>query len=137
AGEVTVSLKAQLTEDEVQVSVTNVNSLESDKTKAAIAAEKVTTAPVSSTITVANNVGIADTVTLTGLAVKDIVKVYKADGLTLLGTAVATKEGELVISLKLQFVESTIKVSLTNTNSNESGLVEVIVEDEAVTQLPE
>ncbi|PIC81635.1 hypothetical protein CSV75_07660 [Sporosarcina sp. P18a] len=117
--------------------MTNANSLESEKIEATIAAEKETTAPEVDTITVANNVGIADTVTLTGLALKDTVKIYKVDGITLLGTAVASKEGELVISLKQQFVESTIKVSLTNTNSNESEKVEVTVEKEAVTQLPE
>ncbi|PIC68904.1 hypothetical protein CSV77_16690 [Sporosarcina sp. P16b] len=137
AGDVIVSLKAQLTGDKVQVSVMNANSLESEKTEATIVAEKETAAPEVNTITVANNVGIADTVTLTGLALKDTVKIYKVDGITLLGTAVASKEGELVISLKQQFVESTIKVSLTNTNSNESEKVEVTVEKEAVTQLPE
>src|SRR5699024_7419296 len=93
--EVTVSLKAELTGEKVQVSVTNANSLESTKTDAAIAAEKVTAAPDEDAITVANNVGVADTVTVTGLTAKDVVKVYKLDGTTLLGTATAAKDGEL------------------------------------------
>ncbi|PIC70982.1 hypothetical protein CSV77_06685, partial [Sporosarcina sp. P16b] len=137
AGNVIVSLKAQLTGEKVQVSVTNDNSLESEKTEATIVAEKETAAPEADTITVANNVGVADTVTVKDLTAKDVVKVYKIDGVTLLGTATAAKDGEIVVSLKAPLDEVKVKVSVTNTNSKESPLTEAEVAAEAKTPAPE
>ncbi|PIC79848.1 hypothetical protein CSV75_07665, partial [Sporosarcina sp. P18a] len=136
AGDVVVSLKAQLTGENVQVSVTNANSLESEKTEATIAAEKETAAPEVDTITVANNVGVADTVTVKNLTAKDVVKVYKVDGVTLLGTATATKDGEIVVSLKAPLDEMKVKVSVTNANSKESPTTEAEVVAEATTPAP-
>ncbi|MBU3143480.1 hypothetical protein [Clostridium sp. CF012] len=77
----------------VYVTVTSKGLLESDRTQVAYAAEAATIiSPLTKGTTVNNAVGTPDTVTITGLAVGDIVKVYPAaiiDG-TAIGTATAT-----------------------------------------------
>ncbi|PIC65785.1 hypothetical protein CSV78_16050, partial [Sporosarcina sp. P16a] len=136
-GDVVVTLKAQLTGEKVQVSVTNANSLESKRTEATITAEKETPTPDADTVTVANNVGVADTVTVKHLAIKDVVKVYAEDGTTLLGSAVALKAGDVVVSLKAPLTGDKLQVSVTNVNSLESDKVEAAIAAEKVTTAPE
>lgn len=56
-------------------------------------------------VTVTNNVDKPDTVAFTGLVAKDIAKVYASDGTTTLGTATASVDGDVVVSLTKQLPE--------------------------------
>ncbi|MGV8983312.1 hypothetical protein [Clostridium sp.] len=78
----------------VYVTVTSEGLIESDRVKVSYAAEAATI--ISSSMkgtTVNNSVGTSDTVTIKGLAVGDIIKVYQAsttDGAAGIGTAIGT-----------------------------------------------
>ncbi len=125
----------------VYVSVTNMDSLESDKVEKAYIAEATSTAAEAENITVANNVtGKADTVKVTGLAAGDIIKVYK-DGTatTALGTAtVATTATEATVTIQqLGVAEGSVFVTVTSSGKKESTRVEKAYEAEAVTDAVE
>lgn len=96
----------------VQVSVTR-NGTESAKTDKTYAAEPgAVTAPDESNITVTNNAGNADTVEVTGLQADDVVTIYAADGVAILGKATANAS-TLVIDVTLLSGGGEIEVSIT------------------------
>ncbi|SPF37208.1 conserved exported hypothetical protein [Candidatus Desulfosporosinus infrequens] len=107
----------------VYVSVTSTNKQESSRTAADFSAKSATDAPVLSSITVVNNSGIADTVTVTGLAAGDVINVYNAaSGGSLLGSGtVSTDSMEADISItQLGTVAGSIYVSNTTAGKTES-----------------
>ncbi|MZQ85787.1 hypothetical protein GQF01_27150, partial [Paenibacillus sp. 5J-6] len=109
---------------------------ESDALEVSFGAEAVSTAPTAGNITVTNNAVIADTVKVTGLAVGDVVKVYKKGVATVLATsaAVATGKSEVVISVaQLGAAAGDLEVTVTSTGKLESTKVEVSYEAESKT----
>lgn len=72
----------------VYVSLTNLNKLEGDRTKADYIAEATSDSLDASNVSVTNRSGSADTVSITGASQNDVINVYDlAKGGTLLGTA--------------------------------------------------
>ncbi|WP_062237777.1 hypothetical protein [Fictibacillus sp. FJAT-27399] len=133
-GAVTIKLRSQLAEDTVQVSLSTYNSLESDKIDAEVPEEMASDELSADSITVSNNVGNSDTVFITGLKAKDVVKVYNASGETLLGTGKVSKDGDLTVKLKAQLAEESVQVSLTSYNKIESEKVDAEVPEETTTE---
>lgn len=85
-----------------------------------------------SNITVTNNVRKADTVTVDGLASKDIIKVYAdEEKKILLGKATAIKAGTLVVKLSKQLSTEKVYVTITNNNKTESDTLAVAVKAQA------
>ena len=87
----------------VFVTLTKSGKTESSRFGKDYSGEPQTVALVSRNITIKNNAGVADTVTVTGLTVGDIIKVYGANDLSVkpLGTATVAKEKtEAVVSIK-------------------------------------
>ncbi|MFJ8257651.1 hypothetical protein ACIQ4Z_10315 [Peribacillus asahii] len=146
-GKVEVKLKTALPElaqgatSKIYVSITNENSLESDKTDKEYGAENKTVKPDASAIKVYNNVG-KDVVTVSGVKAKSVVNVYDADGETLLGTAKAKNTGKVEVKLKTALPElaqgatSKIYVSIINENSRESDKTEQVYNAEVKTDAP-
>ncbi|MGH4139883.1 hypothetical protein [Clostridium sp.] len=109
----------------VYVAVTSKGLLESDRTKVAYAAEKATViSPRTAGTTLNNAVGTPDTVTITGLEVGDIVKVYLApiiEGIPLAAaTATADKgsNGAIATASIPQFGTGAGNVYVTVTSKN-------------------
>lgn len=101
----------------VYVTVTSRGRLESDITRAAYGSKPQSAAPEAQYITVSNNAGIADTITVTNLRQDDIVKVY-GDLTTndVLGTAaVNNNESEITLGIT-QIGTNAGKVYITVTN---------------------
>ncbi|EIT86260.1 hypothetical protein A374_06661 [Fictibacillus macauensis ZFHKF-1] len=123
-GKLIVSLKESLAEGQVLgVSVTEDNSVESSVVTIKAGAERNSSPLIAGTISVQNNVGSPDTVTVKGVAVNDIIKVYDEKGI-LIGKAQALKNGDLLISLKIQLTaRMVVRVTLTNVNSKEGDKV--------------
>ena len=139
--EVTVSISQLATgSGTVYVTVTSSGKLESTRTAVAYLAEATTTAPADTTITVTNNTtGKADTVALTGLKAKDIVKVYRdATATTALGTAtVAASATVATVSItQLGTGSGSVYVSVTNAGSKESTRTKADYIAEAVSTAP-
>ncbi|MCR4436449.1 MAG: hypothetical protein QHH06_11770 [Clostridiales bacterium] len=108
----------------VYVTVTSKNKQESDRVEAEFKAEMGSDAPDVNNITIANNVGVSDTVTVTGLSGNDVVKVYdSARGGKLLGSATVSSSGtSAVVSIsQLGTSAGTVYVSVTGKGLRESG----------------
>jgi len=87
----------------VFVTLTKSGKTESSRFGKDYSGEPQTAALVTRNITIKNNAGVADTVTVTGLTAGDIIKVYGANDLSAkpLGTATVAKEKtEAVVSIK-------------------------------------
>jgi trimeric autotransporter adhesin len=137
---VTISI-AQLgtTAGSIYVSVTSTNKSESDRAKADYLAEPSSNAPSASNIVVTNNAGITDTVKVTGLSSKDIIKVYdSATGGTLLGTETVASSGtEATVSIdQVGTAAGNIYVSITSTSKLESSRTQVAFTAEAKSDMP-
>ena len=107
----------------VYVTITSKGQLESNRIEADFSAKIITTNPSTSCITVVNNAGIPDTVTVTGLAVGDIINVYDAGtGGNLLGSAtVQANSMQAVVTItQLGTAAGTIYVSDTTIGKTES-----------------
>ena len=110
----------------IYVSVTNYGKSESSRTKIDYEAESV--APRASDITVENNAGTPDIITIEGLTQNDIVKVYdsKNNGNILVSQKLTTAGNRLILSVpQLTANEGKIYVSVTNFGRAESSLTEV------------
>lgn len=137
--ELVVKLSKQLDEktQKIYVSLTNENKIESELLEVAVEKEAVTEVLKSENVILQNNAGIADVVTVKGLVAKDVIKVYADDDKkTLLGTAQASKDGELVIKLSKQLDPNikNVKVTVASTNKRESEPLLVAVEPEKTTE---
>ncbi len=98
--EATVEIAQLGTEDgKVYVTATSVNKAEGARTEAIYKAEEASTQPDPSKVMIANNYGIASTITVGGLKDNDVVSIYSAQsGGTLLGKGtVATYNSEVTI----------------------------------------
>ena len=107
----------------VNVTLTSIGEKESNKCVKTYDAEVGTGVLDSGSITVINNAGIADTITVTNLEVGDVVKVYNAATLgKLLGTATVAKgKTEAVVSIpQLGTVSGTVYVTLKSVGKKES-----------------
>ncbi len=123
----------------VYVSVTIAECLESDRTQTSYAAESQTTPLSADSVSVTNNSGESDTVTVTGLTSGDIVKIYDAaTSGTLLGTATVSTYGSsaTVTIEQLGIVSRSIYVALTSKNKTESARTEVTYSAEAASAAP-
>lgn len=108
----------------IYVSITSVGMLESNRTTVGFTAEKCSTAPVSGNITVTNNAGMAAIVTVTGLTVNDVVKVYDA-----------AEGGNLLGSATMSSLKSSVVVDIPQLGTS-SGFVYVSVKSVGKTESP-
>ena len=127
--EVTVSV-SQLgaSAGSVYVTVTSTGKLESDRTKADYSAKLLSTAPAAENVTVVNNAGIQDTVTVTGLEVNTVIKVYdSASGGNLLGSATeSTGSMQATVTItQLGTSTGSVYVTVTSTGKTESERTKV------------
>ena len=133
---VTISI-AQLGQDPgvVYISITEKGQLESEKLEFQYSSEPKTDAIDESQVEINNNANAKDTVTVTGLAEGDIVKVYSVED-KILGTAtVGTGKTEAVVSIaQLGEEATTVKVSLTSKDKLESDKLEIEVAGEETTE---
>jgi hypothetical protein len=93
-------------------------------------------------VTATNNVDIPDTVRFAGLKAKDIAKVYAADTTTVLGTATAAVDGNLIVTLSKKLPElnqggsSVVYVTVKSDRQTEGPRRAVIYYWEKVTATP-
>ncbi|RNB93156.1 hypothetical protein EDM60_23300, partial [Brevibacillus parabrevis] len=99
----------------VFISVTEVGKKESERLEKSYDAEAVSKAPSADDISIVNNTGKADTVTISNLSSGDVVKVYKEGTTTVLGTTTVADGG----------TEAVIRVSQLGV---EAGVVEITVQ---------
>ncbi|RCX21066.1 hypothetical protein DFR58_101276 [Anaerobacterium chartisolvens] len=139
--EVTVSVDSlDSSGGSVYVSAISVGKAESSRTKAVYTKEQQTAAPSSSNITVKNNAGMSDTVTVTFLDAKDTVKVYNSSpGGSLLGSAAASADStEVTIKIsQLGTSAGNIYVSVTGYGKLESERTAVYYSAEPVSDVPD
>ncbi len=140
ASDITVSI-SQLgaASGSVYVTVTNTGKTESTRVKADYRAENVYSGVDSSSITVTNNAGKADTVYFTRLSAGDMVKVYDSKlGGTLLGSAVvAGGLTDTTVSIQqLGKGAGNVYVTVSSLDQSESERVEVSYSSEASTEKP-
>ncbi len=124
----------------VYVSVTSKNKIESERVEASYEAEPVTAPVNSSSITVTNNAGTADTVKVVGLTPGDTVKVYTLSlGGNLLGSAaVEASRTEAIVEIpQIGSLEGTLYVSVTSVNKAESSRTSVSYSGEAQSGAPD
>lgn len=130
--------KDDLSKNKVNVTVTNIGKLVSAYTEKTYSAEPQSTAPTAGNITVTNNVKVADTVKVTGLAEGDIIKVYKDSELkTLLGKVTVAKgstEATVKVS-QLGETDGSIYATVTSTYKSESSSTTVNYNGEPTTAL--
>lgn len=123
----------------VFVSVTSKGMLESDRTESTYKAELQSEYPKPDNITIVNNGGTPDTITITGLLAGDIVKIYDSiSGGSLLGTAtVAASKSEATVSIsQLGSSDGSVYVSVTTKGYFESDRTEVIYSAETKSATP-
>ena len=131
-------LQLGTTSGSVYISVTSTGDTESGRTKVDYAAES--TAPLASNITVVNNAGISDTITVAGLTSGDVVNVYNAASSgTLLGTAtVTTSSTSITVSVsQLSSSAGYAYIGVTNSGCAESSLTKVVYTAEETTKAPD
>ncbi len=122
----------------VYISVTSKGKTESSRTVVDYVAES--TAPLVSNLTIVNNAGISDTITVTGLTSGDIVSVYNAASSgTLLGSAqVSASSTSATISVsQLSSSAGYVYISVTNSGCAESSLTKVSYLAEQTTDAPD
>ena len=123
----------------IYVSVINKGKDESSRTKAEYSGEPLSEAPSPNDIMVTNNAGKADTIYMTGLNAKDVVKVYDAaiKGKLLATRTIATNASDLTITIpQLGASAGKIYVSVTSKNKLESSRVEVGYDAEVLSDAP-
>jgi hypothetical protein len=123
----------------IYVSLTDSNKLESTRVQVAYSAEAVSDTIDASNVSITNNCGTADTISLTGLSQNDIIKVYdSAQGGNLLGTAtVAAGTTKTTISIaQLGTSAGNVYISRISTNKTESARVKVDYSDEPISSAP-
>lgn len=133
--EVTVSVPQLISDDGcIYISVINKGKFESNRTQIAYSPETKTSPVNTGKVTIANNVGKSDTVSISGLTGGDVVKVYDSTGKTVLGTAtVAASKTEAAITVtQLGTASGYIYISVTGKGKLESDLISVPYPAEAV-----
>ncbi len=112
-GPITISVTLNAASDLVQVAITR-GAVQSAKTTKEYAAEPSSVpAPPANAITVTNNTGSSDTVIVSGMEIGDIVTVYAADGVTVIGQGTATEAGTLTIGVTLNAGAGDVRVAVT------------------------
>lgn len=112
-------------EGSVWISVKRYGKTQSDRIKMDYASES--TAPLKGNISVVNNVGLYDTVTVNGLTANDIVNVYDAqkNGTLLASACVVGTDTSVTISIpQLGTSAGKVYVSVTNSGKGESSRTE-------------
>ena len=120
----------------VYVTVTNKGKIESNRTQVDFPGELRSQAPISENITIVNNGGTSDTITVTGLCANDVVKVYDNNiGGSMLGTAaVASSKTEVTITVsQLSSSSGNIYISVSSKGKFESTRTEVSFSGESTT----
>ncbi|GKX68572.1 transglutaminase domain-containing protein [Inconstantimicrobium mannanitabidum] len=100
----------------IYVTVKNVGAFESSRTSVDYSAEAISDVPAA---TITNNVDKADSITFTGVKVKDVATVYAKDGITVLGRGTALADGNLTFNLTRQLSETDLEVKSTIKSYNE------------------
>lgn len=131
----------QLTENSgtVYITVTSFGKSESARTEVDYAAEQYSNTPYLGNITVVNNAGIPDTVSVTELAPNDVVIVYDmSNGGTMLGySIVPSGNTQAVVKINnLGSTSGTVYVSVINIGKYESGRTAVKYTAEQSTTAP-
>ncbi|OWR31720.1 hypothetical protein CDO73_04350 [Saccharibacillus sp. O23] len=112
-GSVTIGVTLNTAAGSVRVGIVR-GTLTSAKTPKNYVAEPTSvTAPAEGEITVANNAGSGDTVTVSGVQNGDIVTVYAANGTTVLGQQTATADGSVIVNVVLDPTGSSVRVGIT------------------------
>lgn len=112
----------------VYVTVTSINRSEGERAEASYKAEEASTNPDPAKVLVANNYGIASTITVGGLKDNDVVSIYSAEvGGTLLGKGtVATYSSEVTISVsQLSDAGGDVYITVTAPGKLESTRIKV------------
>jgi hypothetical protein len=123
----------------VYVSVVSKGKSESGRTKADYIGEPVSEAPSADNVTVTNNAGKADTIYISGLNARDVVKVYDAPvkGKLLATKTTASNASDLTISIsQLGTAAGSIYVTNTSKNRLESARVRVDYSAETLSDAP-
>jgi len=123
----------------VYISITSKGKMESNRTKADFTAKPLSDAPEAGNITIVNNAGIQDTITVNNLQAQDIVKVYDAlTGGNLLGTGtVGANSTQVVVPItQLGINAGSAYVSVTNLGKVEGNRTKVDYLAEAQTDSP-
>lgn len=112
---------------DVYITVTSKNKQESSRVAVGYAAEAKSGTLTAANVVVANNAGMSDTIKVTGLSANDIINVYDASQITLLGTAtVAGYDTSATVTVsQLGSEAGTIYISLTEKGKQESGKLKV------------
>lgn len=108
----------------VYVTVTTTGKTESERTEKKYSAEGVSEAPAKGNITIINNSGMADTITITGLELNSVVKVYNAatGGRVLASTTAESNTLVTTINiLQLGTGSGSVFVSVTSPGKRESS----------------
>ncbi|EMS69950.1 beta strand repeat-containing protein [Ruminiclostridium cellobioparum] len=127
-------------EGKVFVTVTSVNKAEGERTDAAYKAEEASAPPDPAKVSVANNYGIASTITVGGLKDNDVVSIYSAEsGGILLGKGtVATYNSEVTISVsQLSDTGGDVYITVTTPGKLESNRAKVTYEAKATSTPPD
>ncbi len=122
----------------VYLTVTTSGKMESSKTQIDYLAES--TAPTSSQVSIVNNAGISDTITVSGINASDIVNVYSdSAGKTVLGTATASS-GSTTAAITVSQLSSAagyVYISVIDSGCAESSLTKVSYLAEQTTDAPD
>ena len=123
----------------VYITRTSTNKTESSRTAVAYSAEPQSAVPGISDVTVVNNAGASDTITVIGLQPSDVVAVYKSStGIAAWGTATVTSSGSAATITVPQLGSSggTVYISVASTNASESSRAAVSFKAETSSAAP-
>lgn len=111
----------------VYITVTSAGKLESQRVKVDYPGEDKSEAIQPENIVITNNAGASDTVQVTGLALKDQIRVYSAEkGGSLLGSATVTEGNTATVNIpQLGSEAGSVYVTITNANRLESARIKV------------
>ncbi len=127
-------------EGKVYVTATSVNKAEGARTEASYKDEEASTKPDFAKVSIANNYGIASTITVGGLKDNDVVSIYSADvGGTLLGKGtVATYNSEITISVsQLNDTDGAVYITVTTPGKLESARTKITYGSKAASTPPD
>ena len=124
----------------IYISVTSKGKLEGGRIQVSYAAEQRSDPPGSGNITIKNNSGFADTVTVTGLEAADLVKIYdsSSNGILLGSGVVSADSTEVVISItQLGSASGSLYVAVSSNNKLESERTIAYYLSETTTEAPD
>lgn len=126
-------------EGKVYVTATSVNKAEGARTEASYKDEEASTKPDSAKVSIANNYGIASTITVGGLKDNDVVSIYSSEvGGTLLGKGtVATYNSEITIPVsQLNDTDGAVYITVTTPGKLESERTKITYGSKAASTPP-